>query len=471
MLRRPEYSRALTGSLKSSSLLYTSSSPSASQSTNVTRITTSLRTFQKAAQAPNRSFSFSHYQTQHSSSGSNGSGSSSSSSSSSSAGSSSSSSLFMKLSLAAASVVSLYAASTYAVWSLQESNPSIYKTFDRHIPLGHYILEFLEERQYQEKMRTRKEFYDSQGSVQPYVSRTYKGAAGDEQDDHSSHSKATSSGKGGSSSVTHDPLSPERFFDAKSGTVGLGEREYLPLILLPDTNNPVVHEISMSLNVLISSVNASAVSDETVNNVSQLFHRLSEETKSEKHLQQDSKLFEEEAQVFTSLVDAFKQVRPKAGSTDESEARLYRQYAENYHKRLANEILRAENILIAHCNTINATIREPRPFSLQPPVKPSSTTSKINTTTTSSTSYAKPDFALPTTDILELQISFNLLVSALHDHTNLPLSPYIQGIKSAIAASNHSNKEELIHRALQGVRIPDDVDIKPIIQDVLSDYK
>ena len=53
-----------------------------------------------------------------------------------------------------------------------------------------------------------------------------------------------------------------------SGTVGEEDREYLPLVLLPDDRDEIVNRAAMSINDLIAGYNAAAITEETVLSVS-----------------------------------------------------------------------------------------------------------------------------------------------------------------------------------------------------------
>ena len=156
-------------------------------------------------------------------------------------------------------------------------NEKFNRPFVKYVPLAGKIIDFLEEREYQNniaararRMQLEKEaaldtFYyrrskvTSKLSTKPPVSSVTSAI---DSNNSASSSADTKSNATSALSSTKDPLSPKRFFDAVSGTVG-EDRDYLPLVLLPDDQDKYLNKAAMSLNELISSFNSSAISEDT----------------------------------------------------------------------------------------------------------------------------------------------------------------------------------------------------------------
>ncbi|CAN6674889.1 hypothetical protein TRVA0_070S00364 [Trichomonascus vanleenenianus] len=305
------------------------------------------------------------------------------------------------------------------------------KVFEQYFPLGAQVLDFLEEREHRKVTLARHQYYESQRPLTPYIKSQRPKT--DEDDSELSKPDITTD--------KYDPLAPDNFFDAQSGTVATtGEREYLPLVLLPDTSDPVVNDVAFALNDLISSVNSSAVDPSTVVNVSQRLEKLA-------HSVHDltptySSIFHFKARLLQQLVDSQQSLREKYGD------KLPKKVLAVYLKRLSRIILETENDLVAHVNTRG----------------------QFETEANRRVQNEKKSLLVSEADsleaIIQLQLSFSLLISALHSKSAMPIAPYIQRAKEAIANFPDRTKEQIVASAISGLRVPDDVDLQPIVKDI-----
>lgn len=353
---------------------------------------------------------------------------------------------------------------------------SVYDVVEKYMPGGSALLDQLESWQHKQKVQIREQFYKDDNVVAPYIR---------ERKVHSAKSAAQAN--------VEDPLTPERFFDAQSGTVSLEKKEYLPLMLLPDTRDPLVNRISMSLNDLIQSVNASAASADTVYAVSDGITELAVEIKSmhPKH----ANLLELEVIQLKDLVDTHESVKKEyqlIHPTGTVASTL--PFEMEYHNKLAREILNLERILVSHINTRNnsadsgarraadltiqssvVAISPPRIQVPEPPVIPQAPSSQ-ETKTTKSENPAKPAadwhaplFKLASSQdfekILELQLQLTLISAAISNNIG-GIDEYVDNMRDLLATSQ--NKEALLNEALRGIKVPENVDMSAFINEVVK---
>lgn len=304
-------------------------------------------------------------------------------------------------------------------------NDGFYRVFDRYVPYGAQLLEHIEQYQHDRRMRSYQERarQQEQGSS-PYIRRKYSNEDAEKQQQHevAAVSSCSSSGEGS------DPLSPQRFFDAQSGNIE--ERDYLPLVLLPDIRDPLIHRVSFALNDLIASVNASAASADTILNAATALQTLADD------VQQSHRDY------CDRFAERARTLKTYAESNDRSEHQL---------KLLSDEIMAIENMLVQHVNTRNCSVK---------PAQQMTTTGENNM-----------PFSLVSNNsevVLQLQLSFSQLIAILHNQSSIPLGPYIQGLKDAVESFELASRQELINNALNGLTIPDDVDLNPIINDIIN---
>lgn len=369
----------------------------------------------------------------------------------------------------------LYGAGVW--WSLKNPDGTTYKIFEHYVPLGRDVLDHFEEKTHMANLMSRQQFYEKQQSVKPYISKTYS---------HDNVIGANLNGTGGYASEVDeeleldDPLPPQQFFDAQSGTVGTSSRQYLPLVVLPNINDPVIHDVSMALNDLISSVNAAAVSDETVRAVAKRFRRLAEST-SQKYPDDKTsiKMFRHESVVFDSLVNAYQALRTEYGVPN-----VPPDQTRKYLKRISREILKVEPVLVSHCNKHNSNGNNSRNMwtaASTEEQRRQGSGSNLSASNSTAASHLNPQrdnhgmFLPPGTavspEILDLQLSFTLLADALHMGSGIPIDHYIRSIRNTVEASREEDKRKLVNQALERANIPADVDMDAIVGRILTGTK
>lgn len=398
----------------------------------------------------------------------------------------------------------LVIASVYGVggyFALKDT--SVASIYEQYVPLGKNILDVLEDRQHRRRMRAREEYYEQKNAtVTPYISKRsavtsalsttntaakresltsadlYSGDRGEAIAQFYDNAFNSALGSGAGASESEDPLSPELFFSAQSGTVGYEEKAYLPLVVLPDIRDPAIRDVAMRLNDLISSVNVSAVSDESVYGIARALKALGKDIKQKGG--PDADIFRAKSKRFETLISAHNEIIKQAHDTDNpSEVKnedtvelkgMLGAITQDYHKRLAREILQVERILVSHVNSrgrLGSGENSIEPSSLPPPIpasKPSSLMAKELAPQQNDLSLSPENRNL----VLDLQVSFTFLIAELQKkRTTETVAPYIEGIQSTIEKSPIP-KDELIKLALQGVFVPRDVDLTPIIDKILK---
>lgn len=368
-------------------------------------------------------------------------------------------------------------------WSLRNPDGATYRTVERYVPLGREVLDHFEERKHMGNLKIHQKLYEKQQANKPNVPKSYSYdnfVSGEKDvDEHLGGSDGDVNrlyGWGDQMVIDEDPLPPEQFFDAQSGTVGTRTRKYLPLLVLPNINDPVIHDVSMALNDLISSVNASAVSDETVRAVAKRFQRLAESV-SVKYPDDEASinLFKHESVVFETLVNSYQGLRVHYGVPH-----VPNEQTSRYHKRIAKEILKIEPLLVAHCNRHNALATGSGKLvytaeSELAPLASIASSPKGTYATSRATQERNPMMLTPAVslspELLDLQLSLTLLAHALHTGTGVPVEHYIRSIRNMVRASGEEDKRKLVDQALQGANIPSDVDMAAIVGRILNDSK
>lgn len=374
------------------------------------------------------------------------------------------------------------------------------RLFTKYVPLAGVVMDFLEEREYQNNIasRARRAQLESESQDSYYYRRSPVSSAvenvssssaltSNRSEEHpAGHKQTQSSSNATSATSSKDPLSPKRFFDAVSGTVG-GDRDYLPLVLLPDDQDAVLNKAAMSLNALISSFNASAISEETVLKVSKTLADVAKTNasvaprysqvimyKSDKF----DRLYRNYRLIWEEYLDTQEQIS-STKSTPTSNPVLA-----DYSKKLSEEITETELLLVNLINSgkrgqdlditdpqfikyknYTASLKKKKLALAQQPTLP------VGPAITAPPPAPKPHSpygAFDGTEIsLQLKLALTLLVTALQQQSHVPLGPYIQGVREAMA-SYPENKEGLIHEALKGITIPENVDLEPVLHDILT---
>lgn len=270
----------------------------------------------------------------------------------------------------------------------------------------------------------------------------------------------------------------------------------MPLILLPDDSDPQLNLAAMSLNDLISSFNANAISEDTVLKVSKTLADVA---------QSNARVAPRYAQVIMYKSAKFDRLYRNYRLIWEEYLEAQEQLADNkktgirsnpvladYSRKLSEEITETEMLL---ANLLNSGKRGNDLTPTDPEYvkykKAAADLKKRNsalalqnnstipvvtsTSTTPSTEQQKPEGSFGSIDgsdiTLRLKLALTLLVTALQQHSKVPLGPYIQGVREAMSSypeSAISAKEKLIHEALQGIAVPEEVDLNPILHDILT---
>lgn len=273
-----------------------------------------------------------------------------------------------------------------------------------------------------------------------------------------------------------------------------GYRDYLPLVLLPDDSDFELNKAAMSLNALISSYNSSAISEETVLKVSKTLAAVAQSNasvaphyaqvimyKSEKF----DRLYRNYRLIWEEYLDTQEQITDAANSNFSSNPVLA-----DYSKKLSEEITETEMLLVNLINSgkrghdlsvtdpeyvkfktsaaalkkKSALLSQNNPLPVNVPITTPAPVERGN----KDTKYGGFDGSDIT---LQLKLALTLLVTALQQHSKVPLGPYIQGVREAMASYPESTlgmRESLINEALKGITVPEEVDLKPILHDIVA---
>lgn len=420
---------------------------------------------------------------------------------------------------------------------------SSHPEFEKYIPYSSVVIDYLEERNYQSKISTRViRSHESQNSnhdfyyrrVDPELSRSIFGSSDssspspsrsvtsaklptsnsssltsrldDEIPDEEKKSKGSQSSSATSALSSSDPLDPERFFDSGSGTVGK-TKEYLPLVLLPDHSDKQVNEVAMSLNELITSINSSVVTEETVLNVKKRLEELANaKAKDKPHYANEllvkSHNFDTLYRSFKLLWDEYLDAQGVENTSPDNTV------ISQYTNRLAKEVADTELLLVKlvnsnkdleyteeqkiaehhhspyyHSHRIRSRSKdtESESDSSQKELKSSAsseTQASYSNNSLSNDSLDPKSFGgVDSSDIsIRLELALALLVSALQEKSSVPLGPYIEGVRQELEKpftskyTTPSAREHFISEVLKSVNISSDVDIKPVLNDILESY-
>lgn len=382
-------------------------------------------------------------------------------------------------------------------------NEKFNKPFVQYVPLAGKIIDFLEEREYQKNVTARarriqleKEaamdsFYYRRSPVTSKLSTKPPVSSITSAVDSNNSAFFTDDTKSNATSAllsTKDPLSPKRFFDAVSGTVG-EDRDYLPLVLLPDDQDKYLNKAAMSLNALISSFNASAISEDTMLSVSQsLANVATENANVAPHYAQ---VIMYKSQKFDRLYRSYRLIWDEYLDNQSDTTFRSNPVLHDYSRKLAEEITETEMLLV---NLINSgrtgndlDVNDAEYIKFKQSASLDKTKKKIapvlsqnhhnsaealNSTIqpAANINSVKEYGGFDGSDVsLQLRLTLTLLVSALQQHSSVPLGPYIEGVREAVAPYNDmSTKEKHIQEALKTISIPEELDLKPVLHDILS---
>lgn len=419
--------------------------------------------------------------------------------------------------------------------------------FQKYVPYSSVVIDYLEERKHQSRVSTRaikshesqnlnQDFYYKR--VDPELSQSIFGSSNssssssahpassvtsaklptsnassltsrleDEISDEEKKKKGSQSSSATSALSSKDPLAPERFFDSGSGTVGK-KRAYLPLVLLPDHSDKQINKVAMSLNELITSINSSVVTEETVLNVKKRLEELANSRAGDRpHYANEilvkSHNFDTLYRSFKLLWDEYLDAQGLENTSPDNTV------IAQYTKKLAKEVADTELLLVKlvnsntdleyteeqkiaehhhspyyHSHRIRPRSKDSESFDTdsQKDAKPASSSSDSQSTYSTkpflSESLDTQSFGgVDSSDIsIKLELALTLLVTALQEKSSVPLGPYIEGVREALEKpftskyTTPSSREHFISEVLKTVSVSSDVDLKPVLNDILESY-
>lgn len=391
---------------------------------------------------------------------------------------------------------------TYGVGVYYASvNSNFHNTFTTYVPLAGTIIDFLEERDYQKKFKiiTHKEAQKNSVPLTSAIEQsTSSSSLASEQDELTKTKKVSANSSATSAKSNKDPLSPKNFFNAVSGTVGEEDREYLPLVLLPDDRDELVNRAAMSLNDLIAGYNASAITEETVLSVSKTLASLAQNSASiaphyAQVIMHKSENFKKLYQGYQIIWDEYLEKQDENQLAAANSRKANPVFAD-YNHRLAEEINETELLLVKFINagkrgsdldTSDVEYVKFQKIKLESPKKKVYTPLTMSSTCSSidrqnSNNYmdcatagaSKYDAAYGGFDgsdmALRVELALTLLVTALQ-HENTPVvATYIQGVRDAVATCpDDTSRESIINEALKCVTVPKDLDLRPVLHDII----
>lgn len=280
----------------------------------------------------------------------------------------------------------------------------------------------------------------------------------------------------GSKKQYFDPLTENQgnFFDPSSGVVAEEHKEYLPLILLHDSADHAARHSAMALNDLISSINTSIVTNDSVKNVSDSLIQLSEfvaknhpeiQTQLSERLGEKARRFHSLGEHYHIIIQDFLQNEvehgPHQGHAAEVELTIYEtDKMRDLRKNVIREIHDTEDLLVKYCN------RYSRP---EGPVAEVITrrVPTVETVTLEPISSAF-DASKYRKQISAAEQSLAVLVAAVQHSSVLGVEPFVEGVKQAINNVEAADRSKILSEALKNVNIPNDVNLTPYLEEISS---
>lgn len=387
-------------------------------------------------------------------------------------------------------------------------NDEFQSQFVKYVPLAGTLIDFLEEREFQRNGARASTAHQSHNhSVQnslpssiisaleqrskssSLTSRMMEELTEEEKLEHrkSSNSSATSA------LLSSDPLSSKQFFNAVSGTVdNNGERDYLPLVLVPDDRDATINQAVMSLNDLISSFNAYAISEETMLAVSQTLASVAQ--KNAENLPCYAQVIMFKSQKFGDLYRSYRLIWDEyldtqdqlAGETDPaSNIQKSNPVLADYKRKVAEEITETELLLVHLVNSsgrgIDLDAKDPEyiQFKTASSLEKKRAKFRYDAQKLAATSSSVQGPPISKSELLyggidgsdnslKLKLALTLLVGALQRHT--PAASYIQGVRDAVSScpNDITVRENIINKALESITVPEEVDLKSVLHDILA---
>ncbi|KAF5094660.1 hypothetical protein D0Z00_003435 [Geotrichum galactomycetum] len=376
-------------------------------------------------------------------------------------------------------------------------NSNFHKTFTTYVPLAGTVIDFLEEREYRKNFKTITHKEAEKNSVQ-LTSAVEKSVGSSslasEQDEAASGvkvKKVSANSSATSAKSNKDPLSPKRFFNAVSGTVGEEDREYLPLVLLPDDRDEIVNRAAMSLNDLIAGYNAAAITEETVLSVSKTLASVAQSSAA--IAPRYAQVIMHKSENFKQLYQGYQLIWDEYLEKQDENQLVANNLKTNpvfadYNHRLAEEINETELLLVKFINAgkrgsdldMNDAeyVRFKKFKSAAPkkaplaPLNSNSTKSSsqyIENATATATKYDAAYGGFDGSDTaLRVELALTLLVTALQRENTPVVSAYIQGVRDAVATCpDDASRESVINEALKSVSVPKGLDLRPVLHDII----
>ncbi|KAG5363208.1 MICOS complex subunit MIC60 [Yarrowia sp. B02] len=279
----------------------------------------------------------------------------------------------------------------------------------------------------------------------------------------------------GSKKEYFDPLTENQgnFFDPSSGVVAEEHKEYLPLILLHDSADHAARHSAMALNDLISSINTSIVTNESVKNVSDSLVQLSAfvaenhpeiQTQLSERLGEKAKRFHALGEHYHTIIQDFLQNEvehgPHQGHAAEVELTIYEtDKMRDLRKNVIQEIHDTEDLLVKYCN------RYSRP---EGPVAEVITrrVPTVETVTLEPIDQAGFDASKYKKQISAAEQSLAVLVAAVQHSSVLGVDPFVEGVRQALNSVDGGDRAKILTEALKNVTIPSDVNLAPYLEKI-----
>jgi hypothetical protein len=275
-----------------------------------------------------------------------------------------------------------------------------------------------------------------------------------------------------------DPLTENQgnFFDPSSGVVAEEHKEYLPLILLHDSADHAARHSAMALNDLISSINTSIVTNDSVKNVSDSLIQLSEfvavnhpeiQTQLSERLGEKARRFHALGEHYHTIIQDFLQNEvehgPHQGHAAEVELTIYEtDKMRDLRKNVIQEIHDTEDLLVKYCNRYS----RPEGPVAEVITRRVPTVETVTLEPIDSTAKAAFDASKYKSQISAAEQSLAVLVAAVQHSSVLGVDPFVEGVKQAINNVDIGDRSKILTEALKNVTVPSDVNLTPYLEQI-----
>lgn len=282
----------------------------------------------------------------------------------------------------------------------------------------------------------------------------------------------------GSQKAYYDPLTQNQgnFFDPSSGVVAEEHKEYLPLILLHDSADHAARHSAMALNDLISSINTSIVTNDSVKNVSDSLIQLSEfvaknhpeiQTQLSERLGEKARRFHSLGEHYHIIIQDFLQNEvehgPHQGHAAEVELTIYEtDKMRELRKNVIQEIHDTEDLLVKYCNRYS----RPEGPVAEVITRRVPTVETVTLEPLDSAAKAGFDASKYKKQISAAEQSLAVLVAAVQHSSVLGVDPFVEGVKQAINSVDIGDRSKILSEALKNVTVPNDVNLAPYLEEI-----